>query len=405
MTFSRRKFIALGAGSLVATTRGSRRAQAAEPIRIGVALGLTGPYSGYAQAMRNGMQIGVSDINAKGGVLGRKVELIVRDSQAKVDLGVTLFRDLITRDGVDFLIGPDGGAMAVAVTNLAKQHKKVLINAIAGSPRLTGELFHPYFFTLVPTGIMQGRAFAEDVGKRFGKVAWIGADYESAHQAYIYFSERLAKVSPHARIVGQQWPRTGESDFGPYITGIMSAQPEVLVSYLTGADIVAFIKQAKPFGLFPAMTFTTVLFLDDLKAAGADCPDGIIGLTFAPAMSIDTPQMHAFLAAYKAAHGGDVPSDWAIRCYDAIQLLAAGATAANTVDSGAVVKAIEALKFTTLTGPVTFRALDHQATVPLLRGITASSPDVPYKILSNLEEIPASLVWPTEEEVSASRKT
>lgn len=402
MPLHRRSFLSLTASGLLFAA--GARAQPTSPIKIGVALGLTGPYAGYAEAMRNGMNLAIEDINAKGGMLGRKAELLVRDSQAKIDLGVTAARNLITGEGVDFLIGPDGGSMAVAVTNVAKQYKKVMINTIAGSPRLTGELFHPYYFTLVPTGIMQGRAAAEDIGKNFKRrIAWIGADYESAHQAFQYFSARLKTVNPNAEIEAQQWPKLGETDFSPYIAGIMSSRPEVLVSYLNGSDIIGFVKQAKPYGLFDAMKFGTTLFLDDIKALGPDLPDGVIAQTYAPALSINTPEMKRFVEHYKSTHGGDIPSDWAVRAYDGVTLLAAGAEAAKSTDSDAVSKAIEGLTFTSLTGPVSFRAIDHQGTVPVFRGITGTSRDLPFKVIKDLQEIPAEAVWPSEKEVLAQR--
>lgn len=404
MQISRRGLLYLGAGGVGLAASGAGHAQSGTTVKIGAALGLTGPFAGYALAMQSGMKLAVSDLNAKGGILGKQVELVVRDHQNKIDLGITSARDLITREGVDFLIGPDGSSMAIAVSNVAKQYKRIDVSSIAGSPRLTGELFHQYYFTLVPSGIMLGRSIAEGLGKASRNIAWIGADYEAPHQEFDYFSERLANAIPEAKIGVQQWPKLGETDFSPYISSIVSSKPDVLVCLLNGADIIAFVKQAKPYGLFDAMKFATALFLDDIKAIGRDLPDGVIAFTYAPAQAVNTPQMKDFLGRYKAAYSGDVPSDWAIRSYDAVMVLAAGSAAAKTTNSDAVSKALEALTFTSLTGPITFRALDHQASVPMFQGVTATSPDLPYKILTNLKEIPADSLWPSRAEIEAQRK-
>ena len=373
------------------------------PIKIGLSTDLTGIAAAYARGQVNAVRLAIDEINDGGGIMGRKLDLIVRDSQLKPELGASLTRDLITREKVDFLIGPDASSVGVAVSNVAKQYKKVVVMTIPNTPRLTGELFHPYFFTIVPSGTMLARAMAEGIGKKYDKIAFIGGDYEASHQAIKYFGDWLAKVNPKAKIIDQQWPKLGEQDFTPYITQLMSAKPDLVFSYLWGADLIAFIKQAKPYGLLEKSKLATLLFLDDLKALGPDMPDGVVGQMYAPPFATNTPRMEQFIAKYQAKYN-EYPSDWAVMGYDGMRILGDGIKNANSMDQEAVVKALEKLSYDGLQGPITFRAVDHQGNVPSFLGTTAPDKTLPFKTLTDIQRIDATTVWPSPEEIMAERK-
>ncbi|MBN9065246.1 MAG: ABC transporter substrate-binding protein, partial [Rhizobiales bacterium] len=390
------------AAAMTLTPMGARADES--PIKIGLTTDLTGIAATYAAAQVNAVKMAIDEINEAGGVKGRKLELLVRDSQLKPALGASLTRDLIVREKIDYLIGPDASSVGVAVSGVAKQYKKVVVMTIPNTPRLTGELFHKYFFTIVPSGTMLARAMAEGIGKDNSKIAFIGGDYEASHQAIGYFTDWLAKVNPNAKVVDQQWPKLGEQDFTPYITQLMSSKPDIVFSYLWGADLIAFIKQAKPYGLFDKTKFATLLFLDDLKALGNDMPDGIIGQMYAPPFGTDSPAMSEFIKKYQAKYNS-FPSDWAVMGYDGMRILADGIKNAPSMDSDAVADAIAKLKFDGLQGPLTFREVDHQANVPSFLGTTGKVEGLPFKGLVDIKRIPAETVWPTPEEILAQRKS
>jgi len=381
----------------------SAHAQQAAPIKVGLTTDLTGIAAAYARSQVNGVEMAIEELNAAGGVLGRKLQLIVRDSQLKPDLGTSHTRDLITRENVDVLVGPDASSVGLAVSAVARQYKKVVMMTIPNTPRLTMELFHPYIFTLVPSGLMEARAMAEAIGPKFKKFAFIGGDYEASHQGLKYFKDRLGKVNPNAEWVNEAWPKLGEPDFTPYITRLLAAKPDVIFSYLWGADLIGFIKQAKPYGLFERTRLATLLFMDDLKALGQEMPDGIIGQMRAPFFAFTNGAMTSFVKKYRAKYN-DVPADWAIMGYEGMQVLAQGIARAGSTDSNAIAAAIEGLNYQGLTGPITFRKVDHQADVASYIGVTAKG-DYDFKILKDIDAIPAERTWPTEEEVTASRKS
>lgn len=375
-----------------------------KPILIGLATDLTGSAAAFTRSKITGVQLALDEINASGGLLGRKLELLVRDSQLKPELGASHARDLITRENVDFLIGPTSSAVAIAVSAVAKQYKKVVMMIIPNTPRLTLEAFHPYFFTMVPSGLMEARAMAEAIGPTYKRIAFIGGDYEAAHQGLRYFKEWLAKVNPTAEIVAEAWPKIGEPDYSSYITKLISSKPDAVFSYLWGADLIGFTKQAKPYGLFEKTKVAGLLFLDDLKALGAEMPEGFIGQMRAPFFAIEGDRMAKFVEQYRAKVG-EYPADWAVMGYEGMQVLAQAIRKADSLDSDAVVSALEQVRYDGLRGTISFREIDHQSTVDSFIGVTVTSQEYPFKVLNNVKRIPAEKIWPSLEEVSQARSS
>jgi branched-chain amino acid transport system substrate-binding protein len=373
-----------------------------KPIKVGLTTDLTGIAAAYARSQVNGVQLAVDQINASGGLLGRKLEVLVRDSQLKPDLGTSHTRDLITRENVDFLIGPDGSAVGMTVSAVAKQYKKVVMMTIPNSPRITTETFHPYVFTVVPSGVMEARAMAAAIGPGNKRIAFIGGDYEAAHQGLKYFKDWLAKVNPSAEIVSEAWPKLGEPDYSSYITSLMSSKPDVIFSYLWGADLIGFVKQGKPYGVFTKTKVASLVFLDDLKALGDEMPDGVIAQMRAPFFALPGDRMTKFTEQFRAKYN-DYPADWAIMGYEGMQILAQAIKSANSLESDAIVKAVEQVHYDGLRGPISFRAIDHQGTVGSYIGTVAKSDKYPFKILKDVKYIAAETIWPSPAEIEAAR--
>ena len=398
---TRRSVLALGAAGAFALASGAR-AQSG-PIKIGVVTDLTGVAAAYAKSQLNGLTMAIDEINAAGGLLGRQVTLTVRDSQAKPDLGVSNARDLITGEKVDLLFGPVSSGVALGISNLAKQNKVPVIMTVPNTPRLSMELFHPYFFTVVPSGLMESRAMAAAIGPKYKTFGFIGGDYEASRQGLAHFKARLEEVNPEAEIVVEAFPKLGEPDHTNYITRLLSAAPEAVYSYLWGADLVGFVKQAKPYGLFDKTAFSSIFFFDDLRALGAEMPDGIIGQMRAPFFDLEGDRVDTFVKTYQARFD-ELPADWAIMAYEGMQVAALAIANAGKVESDAVVAALEAVKYDGLRGPISFRKEDHQATVPSFIGTSKADPALPFKVFGSTTRIPAEDVWPSLEELEASRR-
>jgi len=172
----------------------------------------------HAHSIVNGINLAIDEYNEKGGILGRKLELLVRDDQTKPELGVSHVRDLFIREKIDFLLGPGNSALCMAQTLIAKQYKKILMNTNSNSPKLRIDLFHPYYFTMTFSGEEEGYTWAEKLGPTYTKIGYIGQDYEAPHQYIKNMRKRLDAKFPNSKVIVEAWPKLGETDYTPSIT-------------------------------------------------------------------------------------------------------------------------------------------------------------------------------------------
>src|SRR3954453_10756127 len=147
-----------GCGRGAATGRGT--AAASGPLKVALITDSSGAVALFGQANIKGATLAVEQLNARGGVDGRKVDLLVRDSKATPETGVQLARDAILRDKVSAIFGPVSSAVAVAMTDVAKQYKTPIFFHTSNSQALTGQDFHKYVFSVVPNTTMEGRGNA-----------------------------------------------------------------------------------------------------------------------------------------------------------------------------------------------------------------------------------------------------
>src|SRR5215472_13410623 len=155
---------------LAATASMPFAAVAAEPIKIGFPIPLSGPTAVYGEPILKGAEMAVVEINAKGGVLGRKLEILSRDSKASADEAVRVAREMIIKDNVDFLAGTLTSAEAPAVSTVAKENKIVLVVPASETMMLTDAAhIHPYIFRVATNTDIEGLAGAYDHGTMEGR--------------------------------------------------------------------------------------------------------------------------------------------------------------------------------------------------------------------------------------------
>src|SRR5690348_7389601 len=182
---------------------------AQQPIKVGYPMILSGPGALFGEPALKGAQMFVDEINAKGGVLGRKIELVPRDTKGNADEAVRVSRELILKDNVDFLVGTLTSAEGPAVSTIAKENKIVFIAPIPKTDQLTApDKLHPYVFRVASNTTIEGRSAAEIVAKwPVTKAARISFDYAYGQDVTKAFIEHLKKIKPSAEIVDQQWPK------------------------------------------------------------------------------------------------------------------------------------------------------------------------------------------------------
>ncbi|MGE0852771.1 MAG: ABC transporter substrate-binding protein [Hyphomicrobiaceae bacterium] len=345
-------------------------AAAQNTIKVGVPMPLSGPAALYGEPAVKGARMFVDEINAAGGVLGKKIELVVRDSKASADEAVRVSREMILKEEVQFLVGTLTSAEGPAVSTIAKENKIVLIAPIPKTDQLTApKNLHPYVFRTAANTTMEGRSAAEIVAswKNVKKVATIAHDYAYGQDVAKAFVDHVKKLRPDIEVVDQQWPKLGEADYTPFINAQMAKKPEAVFSAMWGGHFVTWAKQAKPLGFFELVQNRVVNggeagSVEATRALGPDYPFGIYGNSYDIADYAGQPDAHKkYIDRVKAYTKEDPPSTWPLTVYVAMQFLVEGIKKANSVDSDKVAKALLDLTIDTPFGKQTLRAKDHQA--------------------------------------------
>jgi branched-chain amino acid transport system substrate-binding protein len=359
-------------------------ANAQNTIKIGVPMPLSGPGALYGEPSVKGARMFADEINAAGGVLGKKIELVIRDSKASADEAVRVSREMILKEEVQFLVGTFTSAEGPAVSTIAKENKIILIAPVPKTDQLTAaKNLHPYVFRTAANTTIEGRSAAEIIAtwKDVKRVATIAPDYAYGQDVAKSFIDHIKKLRPDIEIVDQQWPKLGEADYTPFINAQMARKPEAVFSALWGGHLVAWIKQAKPLGFFDLVQSRVVNggeagSVEVARALGPDYPFGIWGNSYDLASYAGQPEAHKkYIDRLKAYTKEDPPSTWPITVYVAMQFLVEGIKKANSLDSDKVAKALLDLTIDAPFGKQTIRGKDHQADRGQFYGKMIKGPD------------------------------
>jgi branched-chain amino acid transport system substrate-binding protein len=366
-------------------------ATAADTIKIGFPMPLSGPAAVYGVPVTKGAELAVADINAKGGVLGRKLELLPRDSKANADEAVRLARELIIKNNVDFLSGTLTSAEAPAVSTIAKENKVVFVAPVAKTTRLTApENLHPYIFRLASNTTIEGHTAASLMAKwgEVKRVATIAPDYAYGRDAVAAFVDHLKKLRPDIEIVDQQWPKLGEADFTAFITAQMGKKPDAVECNVFGGDFVTLAKQAGPLGYFKAINNrmvdgAEVGTVDEAEALGADYPFGIVSDAYDPVIwGEGEPAEHkVFIENLKKAMNNQSGSGWAVMGYMAVVAVSDGVKKAGSTESDTVSKALLGLSFGTPVGKRTIDEKTHETLAGEFWSEMVKDPKSPFAVM------------------------
>jgi branched-chain amino acid transport system substrate-binding protein len=318
------------------------RAQSKDPIRIGVPIPLTGPFGALAADMQRGAQLAEAELNAKGGILGRKVEVLFRDDQLKPQVGAQRTQELIEKEKVQFIVGGLAAHVQMAINEQTKKAKVLFVSAsqsdeISAKPDTSPITFHE---ALNPT--ITCRALGSWVTQNLGKKWWIVyADYAWGKQCNQVLTDTLKKNG--GTLLGATPYPLGSAEFSAHLPKIQSAKPEVLMNVCPGADNVAFLKQATSFGMRKDMKIAQPLhWVTQAKEGGAEVYQGIYGaINFYWELADTVPQVKRYVEAFQKKFNIP-PGDYGCYSYSGIQEVARGCELAKSTDSEAVAKALRA---------------------------------------------------------------
>lgn len=378
------------------------------PVKVGFAADLTGACAALSEDGLNGAKIAAEEINAAGGILGRQLELIVRDTQTKPDEGAKVARDLITSEKIDVLTGVCSSAVMLAESAVSAELKVPFYAAIGSTQRANIELYQPYFWQVQANATMEAYAAAEYVAKKteWTKISTLGSDYEWGHTSVAAFTERLKELRPDIAFADPIYAKVGETAMAPYITATLAQEPDAVFAPLFGPSLGATLKQGQGFGFFQKTNLVTLMTVDTLQSQGASMPaDNVYGITRAPFFALEqTPEVTAFIEKYRAAYG-EYPTDWAINAYDGLNFYAAVAEKAGTVEAEAVIAALPTVTFDGLREKgLTVRALDGQMNAPVYVGKATKVDGYDFPILTEVEKFEGAPLMPAEDFILKARE-
>jgi branched-chain amino acid transport system substrate-binding protein len=375
------------------------------PIKVGIVDTYTGPATTYTYDVRDAFKLAIDEVNAKGGVVGRKIEFTTRDDKFKVDLALSAAKELVMNEKVDILMGTINSAGALAVSEYCKTEKIPFLVTFSKSEKVTGEKGHRYVFSITENTAMIGKAAAAGLAKRPFVKYWIaGDDYEYGHALADGVWENLKKIKPNVELLGQSWWKVGEPELTPYLTAIAAAKPDAVVFATGGASMVNAMKAAKATGFAEKipMFLHTATELSTLAPLGLDAPEKILGTSNYHFYYPDNPKNKAFVKAFKDAYKRE-PKVGALYGYITAHFIVQGLAKAGKMDREKLIDALEGMKVDTPVGEVEMRAFDHQAMLPMFMGVTKKSPEYPFLIAGDIITIPAKDVMPSVEEIKKAR--
>src|SRR5437868_2901499 len=253
------------------------------PYKIGHMTFFTGPAAVLGEPMYKGQVLAAEEINATGGLLGkRKIEVLKADEAAGVDGNVKELRRLKLQEKINFFCGITSSGNTPALGPVAEE-LKVLTIFVDGCTDFLFDKAVPnphYIFRITNIQSADGATCALAVAQTWPdvkKIAHIHPDYSYGRNAFDHFGIIMKKLLPKSEVVSEGWPKLGTTDFSSHITKAIASKPDLLVSSVWGGDYVAMYKQALQYGTFDKMKFATTLALGVAPhAIGKDHPEGVI---------------------------------------------------------------------------------------------------------------------------------
>ena len=350
---------------------GAGSAATAQTIRLGE-INEYKQFPAFLEPYRKGMELAVDEVNAAGGVLGRRIEVVSRDDSGTPGDAVRVAEELLTREHVALLMGTFASNIGLAVADLAKRRQALFIAAEPLTDKIVWEDGNKYTFRLRASTYMQ-TAMLVPQAAGLGKKRWaiVYPNYEYGQSATATFKAQMqARQGGNIEFVEQAVP-LGKIEPGPLVQALIDAKPDAIFSSLFGPDLARFVREGELRGLFKDRPVVNLLggepeYLDPLKN---EAPTGWY-VTGYPWYAIDTPEHKRFLAAYQAKFQ-DYPRLGSVVGYSVVKSAAAAIARAGSTDTGKLVAAMENLTFETPFGQVTYRAIDHQSTMGAYVGRTA----------------------------------
>lgn len=358
----RRTVLKAGVAALGSSLSGISWAQGAgDTLTMGVISQQTGTFAYAGALVLKGAQLALEEHD--GSILGKKVNLVVRDDEGKPAVGVRRLTEVISSEKMRYFVGNFSSAVGLAELEVARQ-EKVLQYAAGGSEDFTGSRCSPYTFQWSANAYTALRATLEYVSKTMPdkkKIYTITADYAFG-QSLLRYTQVAAKELG-LELVGNDNHPSGERQFTQYFTNALSARPDIICLLTAGADAVSAVRQFHSFGVKAVqLVGPWTLEIEQMRELSPAMLSGmVLGLNYY--QDIDTPVNKSFVERYMKAHK-TVPSYAAAYGYDSMRTLFLAMEKAKSVEVQAVIKTLEGMKYDSIFGPTHIDAHTHQTVRP-----------------------------------------
>jgi branched-chain amino acid transport system substrate-binding protein len=354
---------ALAAASLAAMMPA---ANAADPIKVGFSMALTGGVAQNGKQLEMALQIWRDDINAKGGLLGRPIELVYYDDQSNPANVPGIYTKLITVDKVDLVLGPYATNMVAPAMPVIMQHNKMTVSMLAVS--VNRHFNYPKYFSMVPIGQDGVRSFSKgffDLAAaqkpKPQTVAIVAADAEFARTSADGAKEN-AKAAGFRIIYERGYP-PNNTDFAPIMRAVQAANPDLVFVAAYPPDSVGIVRAADEIGLKPKMFGGTMigLIITPIKMQLGPLMNGMVVMeSFLPAPSLQFPGLSALMAEYRKRAAGQRIDPFGYGFvpfgYAAGQVLAAAVTETKSLDHEKLAAYVRKAKIPTVVGDIAYGA-------------------------------------------------
>jgi len=401
----RRIVITLSLLAIGLVTLYSGLALAEETAKIAFVGAFTGPAFKMTKDAEQAAVLAVEEINAAGGLLGSKVEMIQRDGGNRPELHARLAREVIEQEKIKALFGGGASSCTLAASAVAKELKVPYLVSVGNSAAIVWNSGHRYVFLFESNSIMEANAWIEWAATQpWRTYSWIGPDYEWSRTILNNFKEKVAAKGIKLTFEKELWHKLGETTFTSYIPVLKASKPEVLFIGSWGGDMNAFILQASNAGLFKRMKAFGMIAEDSAIALGDKMPEGLYGFSRGPFnyYAGKYPAAKEFVDKYYKKFNM-YPGGFSFCAYDSIIAWAAAVKKAGSFDAEKTVDALQGLKFSGPRGDQYIRAVDGQLNCPACIGLRSYKKEYGFAVLDPVTVVPAETIWLSEAEVKAIR--
>ena len=356
----------------------------------------------FLEPYKKGWELALEEINAAGGLLGRKVEVISRDDNGNPGDAVRVAEELVSREKAEVIFGTFLSHIGLAVTDFAKQRKVLFLAAEPLTDKVTWQNGNRYTYRLRPSTYVQVAMLVPEAAK-LKKKRWalVYPNYEYGQSAAATFKQLLKAAQPDVEFVAEQAPPLGRVDAGSVAQALADAKPDAIFNVLFGADLSKFVREGNTRNLFKDRGVVSLLsgepeYLDPLRD---EAPEGWI-VTGYPWYSIKTPEHDKFLVAYQRKWK-EYPRLGSIVGYASMMSIAAAVKKAGSTDTEKLVAAFKGLKVDSPLGKFSYRPQDNQSTMGAYVGVTAVNQG--RGVMKTFRYVDGASVMPPDAEVKKLR--